>query len=413
MRFFISQLRGSPVTGQGGNRLGTIHDIVVGIEEPGYPPVRGLVVRAGKQEIFIPLRDVVTLAPTGVRLGRDNLSASAFQRRDGEVLLDHDICNQQLIDVQRTRVIRANDAAVRDVDGALRLVAIDVGARSMLRRLAPRRLSGLTGELVDWADLEPLASTVRNVHLRIRHDKVAKLHPSDIARIVDALAYPQGAEIMQALDDATAADTMEEMEPERQVPILEALSEDRAAGILGEMAPDAAADVLDDLPQKEADEIIDRMRRSDTSAAVRLLLSYPEHSAGGLMTTDVVIALEDETTQQAVEYIRAQIDKPDRVYYVYVVDDPDNQYLVGVVSLRDLLLAERDQPLRDYMRRDLRTIHPDESSTEVARLMTEYNLLALPVVDVEGRMLGLVTADDALEILLPERLKRHVPRLFH
>lgn len=413
MTFFISQLRGSPVTGQSGNRLGSVHDVVVGIEEPGYPPVRGLVVRAGKHDIFVSLRDVATLAPAAVRLGRDTLSADAFQRRDGEVLLDHDICDQQLIDVRRTRVIRANDAALRDVDGVPRLVAIDVGARGMLRRLAPRRLGGLAGTLVDWADLEPLASTVRDVRLRIRHDKVAKLHPSDIARIVDALAYPQGAEIMQALDDATAADTMEEMEPERQVPILEALSDDRAAGILGEMAPDAAADVLDGLPRAEADEIIERIRRPDSSAAVRLLLSYPEHSAGGLMTTDFVIALEDETTQQAVEYIRAQLDKPDLVYYVYVVDDPDNQYLVGVVSLRDLLLAERDQPLRDYMRRDLRTIHPDESSTEVARLMTEYNLLALPVVDEEGRMLGLVTADDALEVLLPESLKRHVPRLFH
>lgn len=410
---FISRLRGCPVVGHGGDKLGVIRDVVVGIEEPGYPPVRGVVVRAGKREVFVPIGEVATLAADTTRMTRAELPDGTFRRRDGEVLLEQDICDQQLIDVRGARVIRANDAELRDVDGRLSLVAIDVGVKGMLRRLGPRWLGGgLGGDLVDWAVIEPLATTVRDVRLRITHDRLAKLHPSDIARIIDSLAYPQGAEIMDALDDATAADTLEEIEPKRQIPILESLSDERAADILEEMAPDAAADLLDDLPRAEADQLIARMERGDSGAAVQLLLSYPEDSAGGIMTTDYVIALEHETTRQAVEYIRAQLDKPDLVYYVYVVDHPDNQRLVGVVSLRDLLLAEPEQPLSDYMRRDLRSIHPDERAAEVARIMTEYNLLALPVVDETGRMLGLVTADDALEILLPPALKRHVPHLF-
>jgi magnesium transporter len=143
------------------------------------------------------------------------------------------------------------------------------------------------------------------------------------------------------------------------------------------------------------------------------LLSYPVDSAGGIMTTDFVVALERETTREAVEYIRRQIDKPDLVYYVYIVDDPDNQRLVGVVSLRDLILARPEDRLSDYMRRRPRTIHPDQKAAEAARVMTEYNLLALPVTDATGRMLGLVTADDALDVLLPASIKRHVPRIFN
>jgi magnesium transporter len=256
-----------------------------------------------------------------------------------------------------------------------------------------------------------LASTVPEVRLRIPHDKLAKLHPSDIARIVDSLAYPQGTEIMQALDDATAADTLEEIEEGRQIDILESLLPARAATILDEMAPDAAADLLDDLPREQADRLIALMQ-GDEAAAVELLLSYPERSAGGIMTTDFVIALEHETTREAVAYIQAQIDKPDLIYYVYVVDTQDNQHLLGIISLRDLLLAQPDQALRSYMRTEVKTVRPEASAAEATRLMTEYNLLALPVTDAQGRMLGLVTADDALEYLLPASLKRHMPRLF-
>jgi len=414
MRLFISQLRGRPVLGSGGGRLGSLRDLVVAIEEEGYPPARGLVVRAGKRTLFVPMRDVATLDAAQVRLRRDDLPEGAFERRAGEVLLEHDILDRQLIDVKGARVVRANDAEVREIAGRLCLVGIDVGLNGMLRRLGPRLLvQSLGGELVDWAVIDPLATTVPEVQLQLRHTKVTTLHPADIARIIDALAYPQGTEIMQALDTALAADTLEEIEDERQVPIIEALPAARAADILEKMSPDAAADVLDGMPRGQADALIAQMEGAHITASVQLLLSYPTTSAGGVMTTDFIIALEHETTRQAVDYIRRQLDTSDLHLYIYVVDDPDNQQLVGIVSLRDLLVAEPDQALSSYMRRrDLRSIRPEESAAEAARMMTEYNLLALPVTDEEGRMLGLVTADDALDVLLPASLKRHVPRLF-
>ena len=409
---FISQAIGRPVTGAAGERLGTLRDVVVRMEAPGYPPLHGLVVRAGKRRRFVPLREVASLDSTGVRLRRDDLPGEEFRRRPGEVLLAGDVLDRQLIDVNGVRVVRANDAAVARVGGEYRLVGVDVSGKGLVRRIGPRRLVGrLPGDLIDWSVVEPLASTVPEVRLNLPHDRLAKLHPSDIARIVDALAYPQGAEIVQALDDATAADTLEEVDERRQADLLEALPAERAADILEEMAPDAAADVLDDMAGDQARQILERMDQGDASE-VKLLLSYPEDSAGGIMTTDYVVALAQETTAQAVEYIRGQLDKPDLVYYVYVVDHPDNQRLLGVVSLRDLLLARPEQPLREYMREEPRAVPPTADAAEAARVMTEYNLLALPVTDEQGRMLGLVTADDALEVLLPEALKRHVPRLF-
>ncbi len=409
---FISQLVGRPVSGAAGERLGTLRDVVVGLEESGHPPARGLVVRAEKRERFVSMRDVASLDVNGAQLRLTALPAGEFERRAGEVLLERDILDRQLVDLNGVRVVRVNDAELRPVGDAWRLMGIDISAKGILRRLGPRRLvGGLEAEIIDWAVVEPLATQVPEVRLNIPHDQLAKLHPSDIARIVDSLAYPQGAELMQALDTATAADTLEEIEASHQVDILEALPAERAADILEEMAPDAAADVLDDMPRAQADDLIARMD-AEESTDVKLLLSYPERSAGGIMTTDFVIALEHETTRQAIEYIRGQLDKPDLVYYVYIVDDPDNQRLAGVVSLRDLLLAEPEQALRTYMRRDPRTVRPEAPATEAARIMTEYNLLALPVTDAAGRMLGLVTADDALEILLPESLKRHVPRIF-
>lgn len=409
---FVSQLVGLPVVNPDGDRLGTLRDLVVRLEEPEYPSVTGLVVRADRRDYFVAIADAAELADDRVRLARASLSDQEFARRDGEVLLEGDVLDRQLIDVRRARVIRANDAVVDLVGGHWRLVGIDVGVSGIVRRLGPRRLvRGLRGELIDWAVIEPLATTVPEVRLEISHDKLAKLHPSDIARIVDTLAYPQGAEIMRSLDDETAADTLEEVEEKHQVDILEDLPVDRAADILEEMAPDAAADVLEEFAPERAEALIDEMDR-DESMEVKLLLSYPPDSAGGLMTTDYIVAMEGETTRHATETIRAQLEDPDLVYYVYVVDHPDRQRLLGVVSLRDLLLAEPDQPLRDYMRRDVKSTRPEEKAVEAARLMTEYNLLALPVTTEAGQMLGVVTADDALELLLPESMKRHVPRLF-
>ena len=409
--FYVSRLRGAPVVDSDGASVGRLRDVVVAVEPSGYPPVRGIVVRAQKRDRFVPLRDIAHLDATGARV-RESEPAVEFKRSDGELLAYRDLLDRQVVDAQGARVLRVNDVMLAPVQRRLSLLGIDVSVRGLMRRLAPDwLLGGIDGELLDWSVVEPLAAEMPDVRLRLPHRKLTRLDPADLGRIIDHLPYRHGAELVSALDDETAADALEEVGKDRQPELLDQLSPDKAVSILDHMAPDAAADLLNDLPPKQADDLIERME-PEAASDVRLLLTFAAKSAGGLMTTDFVIALEHETTRDAVEHLRTQLSKPDLVYYVYVVDDADRRGLRGVVSLRDLLLAKPDARLIDVMNRDVHSVDAEAPGREVARVMREYNLLALPVVDHQGRMLGLVTADDVLDMMLPQSVRRHLPRLF-
>ena len=409
--FYVSRVRNAPVVDSDGARVGRLRDVVAAIEPNGYPPVRGIVVRSAGRDDFVPLDDVAQLDSHGARVRR-NASPTPFERRDGEFLGYGELLDRQVVDAQGARVLRVNDVMFAPIKRRVSLVGIDVSVRGLLRRLAPAwMVPAIDGELLDWSLVEPLAAEMPDVRLRLPHRNLTRLDPVDLGRIIDHLPYRHGAELVSALDDETAADALEEVGKDRQPELLDQLDPDKAVSILDHMAPDAAADLLNDLPPKQADDLIERME-PEAASDVRLLLTFAAKSAGGLMTTDFVIALEHETTRDAVEHLRTQLSKPDLVYYVYVVDDADRRGLRGVVSLRDLLLAKPDARLADVMNRDVHSVDAEAPGREVARVMREYNLLALPVVDDEGRMLGLVTADDVLDMMLPQSVRRHLPRLF-
>jgi magnesium transporter len=209
---YICQLVGRPVMGADGKHLGSVRDLVVGVEEPEYPPARGLVAHSGGRQIFVSAAEIALLDLEGARLSVDRLPEAEFQRRDGEILLSHDLLDQQIIALTDLRVVRVNDAAVRQVDGRWRLVGVDVGLVGLLRRFGPRWITGrLVGDLVDWATIEPLAAEMAAVRLRVPHGKLATLHPADIARVIDQLPPQHGAELIAALADGMAADTLEEI----------------------------------------------------------------------------------------------------------------------------------------------------------------------------------------------------------
>ena len=408
----VASLVGRRVATSEGTRLGRLQDVVVGFDEPRAPIVRGVIVRSGRRAGFIAVSDLSRLDVDGIVVGPGLAPPPEFSCRPGEFLVYEELVDHQVVDVRSARVLRVNDAVIADGEDGWRLIGVDVGVRGLLRRLAPRRLHArLSGPLLEWDGLDVLTPELGEGESPLRHARLSAMHPVDIGRVIDRLPPRQGAQLVTALEDALAADAIEEVEASRRASIMEYLPDERAPRILDAMAPDAAADVLEDLPRHATDHLLGRMDK-DAAAKVRLLLTYAENSAGGLMTTEFVVALSGETTREAVEYVRAQLRKPDLIYYVYVVDDPDNQRLLGVVSLRDLLLAAPEQPLTAYMRRDVRSVHPEAPAAEAAHLMREYNLLALPVVDGSRRMLGLITADDVLDVLLPQSLRRNVPRLF-
>jgi CBS domain-containing protein/sporulation protein YlmC with PRC-barrel domain len=414
---FLSQLVGQPVLDRSGEPFGRVRDLIVALGER-YPPVTGLVVRvAGGREIFLPWSDVEEIDRTGARLHTSSIDITSFRQRPNEIRLWLDLQDKQIVDVEGRKIVRVNDIQLAPVRGRLRLVAVDVGLAGILRRLG---LSGPGERLaramrlpienyIEWEDVDPVESSVSSLKLRVPHQALATLHPADVAHIVEQLAPRDRAGIMAALEEGRAADVLEELSAEDQVDVLEDLPPEKAADILEEMGPDEAADLIADLPEERQAELLSLMEPEDAED-VRELLSYGEETAGGLMTTDFLTVSANETAQDVIERLRKLQPDADHVYYLYALD-PEG-VLVGTVTLRGLVIADPSTPIREITRPEPISIRVDADEDEVARAIARYNLLALPVVDEEGRMQGVVTVDDALERALGEGWRKRLPELF-
>ncbi len=414
---FLSRCIGLPVRDPSGEPLGTIADLIVAIGGR-YPPVTGMVVRTDRRRIFIPWSDVDAFDDDGARLGVRTINIGKFRQRQNEILLKANLLDKQIVDIEGRKVIRVNDVSLDNVEGRLRLVAVDVGAAGLLRRLgaegplrslAKRLNATLPERYIDWEDVDPLDSTIASVKLRVPHAKLAELHPADLANIIEDLAPRDRVGVLASLDDEALADVVEEMEPETQVDVIEDLTPERAADILEEMSPDDAADLVADLDQETRDEILALMEKDEVDE-VQELLGYDEDSAGGLMTTEFIAVEERMTAGEAIDRLRELEPDAETIYYVYVLDEGGR--LVGVLSLRDLIVARPDAPIHEVMIREPKAVNVNADQDEVAEVVAHYNLLAVPVVDDDGAMMGIVTVDDALDTVIPTAWKKRLPRVF-
>jgi CBS domain-containing protein len=408
---YLSQVLGRPIVDLEGERVATLKDVIVRLGEDDHPPVAGFVARYRRRNFFLPRWRISHFDEQGVRLNSDILDLRPFTRRDGEVLLARDVLDKQLIDAAGKRVVRVNDVQIIEAANEWRVTGADVSLAGLWRRLSPGFMRrGTPVEVIDWADVGYLATDAATVQLKSSRGKLTRLHPVEIARLAEAFSYQQGAEIVEALDDETAAETLEEMAAARQAQILGDMDEERAADILEHMSPDEAADVLGDLPEDKAEDLLNRME-DDEQSEVAELLPYEDDTAGGLMTTEFVTLPRDLTVGEALARLREMAETPNMIYYLYVVAGEESWNLVGVIALRSLILSDPSLPLADVMRTELQVAHPDDNADDVAQKIAEYNLLALPVVDEIGDILGIVTFDDAIEILLPRDWRQRLPRL--
>ncbi len=408
---YLSQVLGRPIRDLEGERVATIKDVIVRLGEDDHPPVTGIVARYRRRDFFLPRWRITALSDRGVQLNSDILDLRPFVRRESEVLLARDVLDKQLIDVDGKRVVRVNDVQLIEAGGDWRVTGADVSLQGLWRRLAPAGLMGTSRavEVLDWSDVGYLATDAATVQLKSSSGKLARLHPVEIARLAEALSYHHGSEVVESLDDETAAETLEEMPSERQARIIGDMDEERAADILEWMSPDEAADVLGDLPEAKAEELLGLMEDQE-QADVAELLPYEDDTAGGLMTTEFVTLPRDLTAGAALARLREMAETPNMIYYLYVVEGEGSWSLVGVIALRNLILADQEMPLENVMRTDIQTAHPNEPANEVAQRIAEYNLLALPVVDETGDILGIITVDDAMEILLPKDWRQRLPK---
>src|SRR2546427_11654977 len=312
-RLMLTQLLNSPVLNPAGDELGRLEDLIVKLGEGGYPPVTGIKVRIGGRDVYVGMENVDKLAPGEVRLSTHTLHTGAFQRRPGEVLLAADVFGRHLMDVARGRIVQAHDLVLGSIDDGWRLLGVDRSPRAMLRRLVPRRARPdlRRHAILDWKDVQPFVGHVPTAKLLMPLQRLRRLHPAQIADIVEDASHEEGQEIIEAVesDPAFTADVFEELDAEHQVEFLKSKSNQEAAHLLERMAPDDAADLLGELDQERRKPVFDMMASSQ-QYKLRKLLQYHPTTAGGMMSPDYVSVVRDSTGDMALEAVRTDDKAP-------------------------------------------------------------------------------------------------------
>ena len=412
---FVSQLVGrTAMLDRNGERtpVGRVVDFVVEHPEDSFPRVDAVAVKTREGRKLAPIADVMEISEDGTVL----LSAppTIDAPPDDETLyLVEDLFDKQIVDVNGRKVVRINDLELARTTGAVRVVAADIGFAGLLRRLggdriAPGLIARIPRHLIAWHNVAPLHDlNPEQIRLSVSQARLARMRPSDLADIIGELSAQDAARVVGSLDDEQAADALEHLDPERQRTLIDDLGTERAADIIEEMDSDDAADLLGDLSADKQQELLAEMDPR-TAEELRELTTYDENTAGGLMTTEFVWIYPHRTAAATIQKIREIAPETEFIYYLYVTDQAKS--LLGVLSLRTLLLADPDAAIHSLMDSDLVSVATDTSSEEVASTIARYDLLACPVLDPSGTMLGLVTVDDAIDAILPERLKRKLPR---
>lgn len=447
---FLSGLLGQTVRDVNGRSIGKLTDVIVDGGQ-AYPMISGIAYKPShsKEVRVINWRQMAELEPGDVKLSvaadevqseratwlrslppvgmdaADSGLANDSAARSGYALADtlpsgfhhpdidqrlplaRRILDRQIIDINGRRLVRVNDLQLLKVNSHYRLIGADISARGILRRLGLGALAGMLGKDVEgqyiaWDAVDPLHEGT--AALKLKYDRLSKMHPADIAEIVTQLGKQMGTDIFEILDTETAADTLQEFDTELQVEVMEGLDDERAADIIEAMEPDEAADLLAEMPEDRVNVLLDLMDRED-AADVRSLLAYDEDTAGGLMTTEYVAIPATLTAEETINWLRELAPEAETIYYVYVTDE--EEHLLGVLSLRDLIVAKPTTRVADFMHDGPVSVASDTSHHEVAFVLAKYNLLAVPVVDEEKRLLGIVTVDDAIDLVLPNRTARH------
>ncbi|MEE4274459.1 MAG: CBS domain-containing protein [Thermoleophilia bacterium] len=414
--FFLSKLLGSPVRDRDAKPAGTLQDLVV-TSRPNYPRVTALLVKRRGRLVVAEWSAVESFEETMTMLKVSGSELDERELGEDELRLSQQFLDKQLVDTEGHKVIRVNDIQLVRTGPFVHAVAVDISSGAILRRVGLGRVSDRLTKgrqqpkphLIDWRVLDLGETDDSGVRLAVPRTKIELLHPADIADIVHELSPEERAAVIGALEDEIAADTLEELHPSYQTSLLLDMSDARASELLASMSPDDAADLLADLPDERRAHLIAMMEKEDAED-MRELLSYPEDSAGGIMTPDFAWVRLDDTAAEATEKLRSQADDVETVYYIYVLDR--GEHLRGVFSLRDLLMTPPERKVRDFMTENPVSVPTLAGEEEITQAIAKYNLLALPVVDDDNVLHGIITVDDAIDLVLPLAWKKRLPRLF-
>jgi CBS domain-containing protein/sporulation protein YlmC with PRC-barrel domain len=401
----LSSVAGSALLDSAGDRLGRVDDVIVRMDHGhGLPPVVGLEARIGGREMFVPIERVQELGPDAVQTATTKLNLAQFERRAGELLLRSDVLDHSMINVATARLVRAREVDLVCEDGAWRVAGIDPSLRPRLWRLLPRRFRGHDTEhkqFIPWSDIQPFVAHVPTSRLKLATRRLRGLHPAQIADLVEAASHEEGEEILEAVgeDKELEADVFEELDDEHQVEFLRERSDKEAAEVLSHMASDDAADLLLELDQERRLPILNQLPAAK-QRKIRSLLGHNPSTAGGMMNPDFISVPSDATAGEALARVRASELGPQQTSIVCVVDEQGK--LVGTLSLAELVRASPDQQLGSVSDSPLPAVAAEADLPDVARVMSDYNMIAIPVIDADGKPEGIIAVDDVLEQLIPE-----------
>jgi len=404
--YFISELLGRKVVASDGRPIGRAADVIVERVDP-YPLVVGLVVRRrfSRAAAALPWSCVTAIEPTLTCTLRVDAAAAPAAAPE-TIRLREEVLDKQIVDTFGAKVVRVNDLHFLRINSQLRLVHFDVGLRGLMRRLGwekglTRTLQWLfsyelTDNLIGWKNVQLLPGA-GSLKLNVPHKELSRLHPAELADILEDLSNYDRTAIFRSLDAETAAEALEEIDdPKLQQALIEDMSIEKASDIIEEMSASDAADLLADLPSETAEEILEEMEEG-RAEGLRQLLEHPEETAGGMMTTALLNLSPADTVETALQRWREAEPELDVIYYIYITG-PD-EVLTGVVSMRELLRAEPRQPLSAIQSSRVITVPLDASEDEVVETMIKYGLRALPVVDTADRLKGAIRLRAVLDIL--------------
>lgn len=406
---FLSRILGKKIIGAGGETLGKVYDLAAEFIDP-FPIVTGIIFSSAQKEnpVFLPWGNVVDFnGDVSVSIHSTN-ELLPLNLRQGELLLKDALLDKQVVDTDGAKIRRVNDLQFLKTSQGMHLVHVDVGFRGVIRRMGLIKpfdiiLQGLfdyklPNQFISWKFVQPVHSPDL-LRLNITQNRLGKIHPADLADILEEMDIKQRAAVFQALDVETAAETLEETDPKVQVSLINDLNSEKASDIIEEMSLSEAADLIADLPKAKAEGILNEMEK-DIADDVKELLTHPEREAGGMMTTSYLSFRPSMTVKETLERFRQEAADIEMVYYVYVTDD--EEHLLGVVTLRDLILADQDKKLEELMDERVISVKLDDNDDTIAEQFAKYGVTAIPVVDENDRMQGTIMFKNLLEVVAPQ-----------
>jgi len=401
--YFFSDFLNRKVCNAPGQRVGKIADLVAERAEP-YPMIIGMMVRKKGRNWYLPWERIIQIEPQLTLSEKELVDLKTSLPEKDIILLREEVMDKQIVDTFGAKVVRVNDLHFLRVDSRLRLVHVDVGFRGLMRRVGWEKLVDqalrwffsyvLPNQFISWKYVQLLSGSDL-LHLSVSQEKLSHLHPADLADIIEDLSGRDRSAIFHALDAETAAEALEEIDPKIQKAIIETIPVDRASDIVEEMSPSDAADLLGDLPEERAEEILEGMEQ-EKAEDLRELLVHPDETAGGLMTTAYLSLTPGDTIETAVGRLKAEAQNLDIMDYIFIVDE--EEVLKGVVSIRDLLTAHPHQTLAQIQPTRVVSVKLDEDQNEVVEAFAKYGFRALPVVDEEGHLKGVISFRSVLGI---------------